>query len=370
MTATIRDVAKRARVSPATVSRVLNGRPEVDPILAERVRRAAAALAYRPNRAARELRANRRHAFGLILSDIENPFFGTLTGAIEEVAYANGFSLILCNAGEDSERERLHADFLQAERVAGVIIATTDERRGRAAVAMLVAHGIPVVAVDRRIRGVTVDTVTVDNVGGARIAARHLLEDGHTRIGFISGPTAVSPGRDRRLGFEMSLREAGIRARRELVRTGDFRYGSGRRETDALLSLASPPTAIIASNNLMTMGALAAVHARGLRVPDDVAIVGFDDVPWAPELDPALTTVAQPTPDEGRSAAELLLRRIADPQAPYQTLVLDPSLIVRASCAHHVTAKGCVDSHVAALLLPQSAATAATFAAARCREGG
>jgi DNA-binding LacI/PurR family transcriptional regulator len=176
-----------------------------------------------------------------------------------------------------------------------------------------------------------------------------LVNDGHTRIGFISGPRSVSTGRDRRLGFEQALRDAGLPVSRRLIRAGDFRYASGKREAEALVGLQHPPSAIVVGNNLMTMGALAAIHNAGLRIPEDIAIVGFDDVPWASELDPPLTTVAQPTREEGRTAAELLMRRIDGGDEPTKSVLLAADLVVRSSCARHSLS---VDSHDGSVVAP------------------
>ncbi len=335
MAATIRDVAQRAKVSPSTVSRVLNGHQKVDPKLARRVQSAAKVLVYRPSRAARALRVKRSQVIGLVLSDIQNPFFTALVGAVEEVAYSHGLSLILCSSGEDLERERLYTELLHAERVAGAIVTTTDERRGRAGVELLLREGIPVVAVDRLIAGLNIDSVVIDNVEGARLATRHLIDDGHRRIGFIGGRTSVTTGHDRRRGFELAHSEAGLPVSRGLIRTGDFKFESGRAEAIRLLALATPPTALLAANNLMTLGALTALRERGLRIPDDVAIVGFDDPLWASAFTPPLTTVAQPIYAEGRMAAELLIRRMSYPDAPVQSVVLPATLIQRASCGPH-----------------------------------
>ena len=335
MSTTIRDVAQTARVSPSTVSRVLNGNAKVDPTLTRRVRTAAKALGYRPSRAARELRVQRSQVIGLILSDIQNPFFTTLVSAVEEVAYSHGFSLILCNASEDTERERLYTEVLHAERVVGAIVTTTDERAGRAGVEVLLQNGIPVVAVDRLIAGVDVDSVLIDNVEGARLATQHLIDDGHRRIGFIGGRACVTTGYDRRRGFDIAHFEAGLPVSKSLARTGDFKFESGRAEAISLLELSAPPTALLVANNLMTLGALTALQERGLRIPDDMAIVGFDDVLWAPVLTPPLTTVAQPIYAEGRTAAELLIRRMNYPDAPVESVVLRPTLIQRESCARH-----------------------------------
>lgn len=333
MASTITDVAERAGVSGATVSRVLNGKGNARPAVRERVLRAAATLRYQPNRTARRLRIRRSEVIGLILSDIENPFFTALIHGVEDVAHRNGHSLILCNSGEDPRREQLYSEVMRAEGVAGVVIATTSDRQGEAGARELLRHGVAVVAVDRRIPNLDLDTVVVDNAGGAEAAVTHLFALGHRRVGYVGGPLSVTTGRERQQGYERAHRLARRRIGQGLMRQGDFKFASGFSRTLELLDLARPPSAILVANNLMTLGALTAIHERGLAIPRDIAVVGFDDLPWAPALDPPLTTVAQPTYAEGEAAAELLLQRIAGPKSrATQTLRLETTLIVRRSC--------------------------------------
>jgi LacI family transcriptional regulator len=333
----MRDVAQRARVSTATVSRVLSGKATVDPDLRRQVVRAARALGYQPNSAARQLRIRRSPVIGLVLSDVENPFFTSIIGATEGVAFANGYSVIVCDSAGNLDRERRHCEVLSAERVAGVLIATVDERRGHVAIESLIRHGIPVVAFDRSVQHVELDTAVLNNAEAARLATRHLLDDGHTSIGFIGGSRSVITGRDRLLGFEQAHEERGLRVGRSHVRLGDFQFESGHREANAFLDLPKPPTALLVASGLMTLGALTAIQERGLKTPGDVGVIGFDDFPWAVALNPALTTVAQPVHEEGEIAARFLLRRIADPDAPVEKVLLEPVLNVRQSCGRHET---------------------------------
>ena len=331
----MREVAERARVSTATVSRVLSGKSNVDPRLRDQVLRAVRALRYNPNRVARQLRGHPSPVLGLILSDVENAFFISIIKEVEAIAFSNGYSVIVCNSSQSLERERVHLDVLSSQRVAGVIIATTDERRGRVAIAGLSRYGIPVVALDRRVSNMNMDTVILDNTEAAVTATRHLMDDGHQRIGFIGGLHNVSTGRDRWLGFRQAHREAQRSLGRSLITVGDGGFESGRREADKLLALAAPPTAILVANGLMTLGALTAIHARGLVIPDDISIMGFDDLPWATVLDPALSVMAQPVDELARVATNLLLRRIASPTVKPELVVLQPTLVVRDSCGPH-----------------------------------
>jgi len=285
--------------------------------------------------------------FGLILSDIANPFFTTVVRGIEDLAYANKYSLLLCNSDEDPAKEELYIRVLLSEKVAGTIISPTDE--DSTTCAALIEGGIPVVAMDRRLRSLRVDTVVVDNISGAYKAVSHLIKLGHRRIGLIGGPTTITTGRERQEGYQRALIDHGLTIDEDLISEGDFKQDSGYQRACELLQLSNPPTAIFAANNLMTLGALNAIHEKGLNIPQEVAIVGFDDMPWAPSLNPPLTTVAQPAYELGRVAAEMLLARIADKDRLVREIKLETTLIIRESCGgkssnrldDHITAEEC-----------------------------
>jgi DNA-binding LacI/PurR family transcriptional regulator len=326
----MKEVARRAGVSTATVSRVISGTTVVSRELRERVQAAIDELDYRPSRVARSLRTHRAKILGVIVSDIRNPYFTAVVRGIEDVANANAHSLLLCNSDEDAAKEELYIQVLLAERVAGVIISPTDE--DSTTCRALVESRIPVVAVDRRLRRVDADMVIVDNVKGASQAVSHLARLGHRRIASIGGPTHISTGRERLEGYKKALVDHGIAVDESLIKIGDFKQDSGYRLAHELLSLENPPGAVFVANNLMTLGALCAIHERGLNIPRDVAIVGFDDMPWATSLAPPLTAVAQPTYELGSTAADLLLQRIADRERPLVEMTLEPNLVVRASC--------------------------------------
>ncbi|MFQ6057978.1 MAG: LacI family DNA-binding transcriptional regulator [Anaerolineae bacterium] len=330
---TVKDVAKLAGVSTATVSRVLNNHPHIADETRSRVLWAMEQLGYQPSRVARRLRMKSTQILGLIISDIANPFFTSVVRGIEDVAYANQYSLLLCNSDEDPARESLYVDVLQAERVAGIIISPADENS--TSCEPLLKNGVPIVAMDRRLRQFDVDTVLVDNVKGAYQATSHLIRLGHRRIGLIGGPPRITTGRERREGYEKALSEHGLEVDQSLIKIGDFKQDSGYQRACELLEMDDPPTAIFTANNLMTLGALNAIHEKGLNIPRDVAIVGFDDMPWAPSLDPPLTAVAQPTYELGCTAADLLLQRIADKDREIVEMKLEPTLIIRDSCGYN-----------------------------------
>jgi LacI family transcriptional regulator/LacI family repressor for deo operon, udp, cdd, tsx, nupC, and nupG len=327
----LKDVARRAGVSVSTVSRVLTGSPLVNAETRGRVQQAIDALEYRPNRVARRLRGDTAQAslIGLVVPDIQNPFFAEVARGVEHVAQAHGYMVFVGNSDEDERAERRYLELMRAERVDGIILPPSSDNAS--AVAALARAGLPVVCVDRRLPGAGLDTVVADNVGGGRAATRHLLEVGHRRIGFIGGRSQLSTTKERLDGYHRALAEGGVAADAALVRAGDSRQEGGRAMARELLSLAHPPTALVVGNNLMTLGALETIHAMGRRIPDDVAVVGYDDMPWAAALNPPLTAVRQPGQELGRRAAELLLARIADPSRGTELVTLDPELVVRQS---------------------------------------
>jgi DNA-binding LacI/PurR family transcriptional regulator len=327
--ATSHDVAKQAGVSVATVSRVLNASPHVSPNARRKVLRAVKALNFQPNRTAQRLRAKQSKVIGLIISDIQNPFFTSVVRGIEDVAYANGYSVVLCNSDEDPAKEKLYINVMRAETVAGVILASTTE--SNPLVGELLDHRIPVIAMDRRIKNRSIDSVLVSNLRGARAAVIHLIKQGHRRIGFIGMPLTRTPGKERLAGYENALREHGLAVSRQFVRIADAKQLGGHDATLELLSRQSNITALFVANNLMTLGALNAIRERGLKIPDDISLVGFDDMPWAALLQPPLTVVAQPTYELGKQAAELLLERLQKPDKPVTNVQLETTLIVRGS---------------------------------------
>jgi len=326
------DVAKLADVSIATVSRAISHPGKVAPATLALVQKAMTELGYKPNRVARRLRqkGGRRHLLGLIIPDIQNPFFSEIARGVEDVAYANEFAVMLCNSDEDLKKEAFYLDVMQAESVDGIILPPINDRDS--AVARLAEAGMPIVSVDRSMVNATIDKVEVDNRQGAFEAVDHLIRLGHRRIGMITGRQNVSTSRDRRLGYEEALAAHNLPLRANYIRVGDYKQASGHALATELLALPNRPTALFVSNNLMTVGAMEAIHKWGLRIPEDVAVIGFDDLPWAEALDPPLTVVRQPAYEVGRAAAELLLKRLSAPDAPAAWLRLRPKLILRSSC--------------------------------------
>ncbi|GAC1568664.1 MAG: LacI family DNA-binding transcriptional regulator [Ktedonobacteraceae bacterium] len=334
MTVTIKDIARRVGVSSATVSRVLSEKPHVSEELRKRVLATMEELSYNPNRVARSLRVQRTSIIGLIISDIQNPFFTSLVRAVEDVANAHQYAIFLCNSDENIDKEKLYIELMQAENVAGVIISPSQEQDDPCL--ELLKNNIPLVIVDRRLAGVEVDTVLVDNVQGAFCIVDHLLTDGHTRIGAVLGVPTATTGRERYEGYIQALAAHHLSFQPELLRTGIPQEAIGYRLAQDLLDLTYPPTAFFSGNNLLTMGVLRAIHERGLRIPDDIALVAFDEMSWMSIFTPGLTVAAQPTYELGQTAAQLLLQRIADGTRPTQEVLLQTTLHIRQSCGYHL----------------------------------
>jgi DNA-binding LacI/PurR family transcriptional regulator len=334
MAARIKDVARRAGVSSATVSRVLSDKPHVSEELRRRILAAMEELDYQPSRVARSLRVQRSRIIGLIISDIQNPFFNTLARAIEDSAYDQQYAVFLCNSDEDIEKEKLYIDLMQAEQVAGVMISPT--RETATACQKLIKANIPVVVIDRQITDLEVDTVVVDNVRGSSDLVNHLIADGHRQIGAVLGTPTATTGRERYEGYIQALKSHDLPVLPDLLRMGIPKATVGYTLTEELLDLAVPPTAIFTGNNLLTVGALKAIQKRGLRIPDDIALVAFDELDWMSLVKPALTVVTQPTYELGQTAARMLLERIKDGTHPTRKVVFKLELVIRQSCAHHL----------------------------------
>jgi DNA-binding LacI/PurR family transcriptional regulator len=330
--ATLKDVAREADVSVSTVSRVFNDPEKVRPDTRQRVREASEALDYKPSRVARRLRVQEGEAnlLGLVIPDIQNPFFADVTRGVEDVARDQDYALILSNSDESPDKQRLAVDTLVTEEVDGVIVPPVSAEDPE--VRRLLDSGIAVVCVDRRIENERVDTIVSDNRQGAYDAVSHLIDLGHQRIAFIGGIPRISTSTERREGYEKALHDHDLPVDPALIKEGDSRRERGTYLTNDLLDLDDPPTALFTGNNLTTLGALAAINTRGLSVPDDVALVGYDDIPWAMALNPPPTVIDQPGYEMGRRATRILLNRLASPDRSPTTVTLQPKLIVRQSC--------------------------------------
>ncbi|MFF2599553.1 LacI family DNA-binding transcriptional regulator [Streptomyces californicus] len=324
----IKDVAAEAGVSVATVSRVLNGHPSVSQEARTRVLAAVEVLGYRPNAVARSLRTAQTRTLGLVISDVLNPYFTELARFVEEEARALGYSVIIGNADERPDLQDHHVRTLIDRRIDGLLVSPADG--GTPLLRDVALSGTPMVFVDRWIPGIDVPVVRADGTGAVRDLVAHLHGLGHRRLAIIAGPAATTTGDERVEAFRGALRDHGLALPDAYIGQGDFQAASGRRATEGFLELAEPPEVVFAADNLMALGALDAIRARGLRVPDDIALAAFDDIPWFVHTGPPITAVAQPTADLARAAVRALADRI-EGRTP-QSVTLPARLVVRRSC--------------------------------------
>jgi LacI family transcriptional regulator, galactose operon repressor len=316
----LRDVAARAEVSVGSVSRVINGYPNVSPELRERVQAAIQELGYRPNLLAQGLRTRRAQLISLIVPDITNPFFAELAKELELACSAAGYQLLLSNSMESLGVERDSLASALDHSPGGVIVVPTGST-----VDLPQTGAVPLVVCDRRLPGSAAPTVLSDNRQGATAATAYLRGLGHTRIACIAGPARVDAAEERLSGYLAMMGNVG-----DLVQRGPFDHVFGMAAAGRLLDSASPPTAIFASSDLQAIGVLHACANRGLRVPADVSVCGFDAISLSALTSPELTTVRQPVREMAARSLDLLLD---DPPAPYTTVTVPTELIIRGSCA-------------------------------------
>jgi LacI family transcriptional regulator len=329
---TLREVARKAGVHPGTASRALNEatRSLVKAETVERVRAVALALGYTPDYLARSFKTGRTFSVGVVIPDINNPLFPPIVRGLEDRLATAGYVALLGNTENDPEREARVLDGMLGRRIDGLVLATA--RRKDARLVELGRQGIPVVLLNRVADDNAFSSVSVDDRAGVRLVIEHLTSLGHRRVAHIAGPQSLSTGHGRYRGFVSSMSDAGLKFDKELVTfASTFSIVEGLRCGTELLSLPEPPTAIVAGNDMLALGCCTAVERLGLRCPDDVSIVGFNDMPFTDRLSPPLTTVHVPHYDLGMHAAELLLERVAQPDAPIKILLLAPQLVVRGS---------------------------------------
>lgn len=339
--ATIADVARRAGVSRATVSRVLNRYPHVRPRLREAVQRAVRTLGYRPDQVARSLARRETQSLGLVVADITNPFYAETARAIVETARDRGYNVILCNTDNRPSLQEEYVEVLRQRRVDGIIFGSVFLHDP--VVEGLIEVRSPCIMYNRRLRSGRGNYIVLDNARASQELTRHLLGLGHRRIGFVSGLPQLSTAADRLRGYRAALRAAGVPVDPHLIRPGGFKADLAQRAAHELLKLPCRPTAIVAGNDLMALGVMQAGEELGLRVPEDLAVVGFDDIAIAGHRQIQLTTMAQQKAEMGRLAAEGILEIIRDPQRftrqPLQQ-VLAPTLVVRRTCGAVTAARG------------------------------
>lgn len=331
---TIRDVAERAGVSSATVSHTINGTRNVEPATRNRVLDAISEIGYRPNYLARGLRNRRTGTLGLIIPDNTNPFFAEMARSIEDSGFARGYNVMLCNSDRNAKKEASYVEVLLAKQVDGLILASSNAKPEL--VHQIRNADVPAVLIPGELGDFEIDILMTDDFAAGKLAGEHLLELGHRRIAAISGPRSTSASAGRLAGFESVLADAGITP--VAIARGDFRAERGRDAMAELLDTGLDFTAVFAANDLTAIGALQTLHERGISVPDELSLMGFDGMQLSDLVSPRLTTIAHSLDVIGPQTIALLDDRMAAPHAPARQVLLPSTLIVRESTApppHH-----------------------------------
>ena len=330
---TIRDVARLAGVAVSTVSYVVNGTGQVSAETRLKVASAIDAVHYEPNLLARNLKAGRAASIGLIAPDLQNPYFAAVAAGVQDVAQSRDLLLVLCTTQSTPRWEDYYSQVLRARRVDGLIFLSGSGMLTPSIVELL--HKDSVVLVDERLAGLEVPTVTATNLAGARSVAEHILSHGHRRVGIISGPPSLWTAKQRLAGYQEALAASGIDPGSAPVATGDYQQDSGYAGARKLLErpVSDRPTALICANDLMAVGAMLYCREAGLRIPHDISLCGFDNIPLAALIEPALTSVDQCGRSLGRAACRLLLRLISPQEDDTDPIEVDypTRLIIRAS---------------------------------------
>ncbi len=331
--ATIKDVAHHAQVSVTTVSHVVNGTRAVSPQARERVEQAIRTVGYVPSAIARSLKSNNTRTLGMLIPNSSNPYFAEIVHAVEDRAFGAGYNVILCNTDDAAPRQGRYLQVLAERRIDGLIVVSTGQ--DATLPTQLAGLAVPTVLVDREIEIAEqpCDLVETAHMQGGQLAAQHLLDLGHRRIACIHGPAGLRPSEQRIAGWHTALAAAGCDHGAHLLWDGRFTSQGGYDAMHALLRSDAAPTAVFVCNDLMAMGALCAAHERGLRVPEALSLVGFDDIELAAFTSPPLTTIAQPKQRIGALAVDMLLERIDGKRQGHRQTLLQPELRVRSSTA-------------------------------------
>lgn len=328
--ATLKEVAKLAGVSTATVSNALNGTKYVSEEVMDKIQAAIQELNYQPNIVAKSLRVQESRIIGLLISDIANPFLTLVVRGIEEELAKSNYNILLCNSDSSVEKERKYLEVLIGKRVDGLIVSsagnTGDYFRS------LDKSGVPIVFLNRCPEFMNSDVIMTNNIQGAYSATEHLIRHGYGRIAVITGPSSISTGKDRLIGYKRALEDYSVTLSDELVKEGMFTIQSGYDKMKELMEQETKPDAVFICNNSMTLGAYKYLKESGISIPDQIAVLGYDDPDWADIVDPPITTVRQPAYQLGVQAASLMLARIKDRQVKREIMYMDTTLIIRRSC--------------------------------------
>jgi len=330
---TVKDIANKLSLHYTTVSKALSNHPDISVATKHRVLSVAKELDYHPNSIAKNLKKQETSTLGVIVPSIKNDFFSTVISGIEEVAYGRGFNTVVCQSNENSSREAIHVRTLISNRVAGVLVSVAQTTKSGAHFTAFQKQGVPLVFFDRVCEDIEADKVVVDDYDGATKAVRHLIQSGYRSIAHLAGPQNTSIGRDRCRGYMDELKKNGIPIDHEMITYGGLEEDNGTAALRELLSRSRIPMAIFAVNDPVALGAYKEIKRKGLRIPQDVALVGFGNITLSSYLDPPLTTVSQFPYELGKAAADMLLRRIENPECEMAptTEVIRTELILRKS---------------------------------------
>jgi len=328
--ATMKDVARLAGVSTSTVSHVINKNRFVSQSIAEKVNAAVEQLNYAPSALARSLKLNQTRTIGMLLTASSNPFYSEVVRGVERSCYERGYSLILCNTDNDAERMNRSLETLLQKRVDGLLIMCTENHRpSKDAISRY--PSLPIVMMDWSPFEGPIDVIQDNALLGGEMATNYLIRHGYTRIACITGPLDKTTAQERLNGYRQAMKKAGLEILPGYEVSSDFEFGGGLVAMEQLLMLSEPPHAIFAGNDAMAVGVYQALYQRGLRVPDDIAVMGYDDIQLAQYMMPPLTTIHQPKDSLGELAVDALLHRLQEPESEPQVLVLTPELVVRQS---------------------------------------
>ncbi|WP_340388530.1 LacI family DNA-binding transcriptional regulator [Paenibacillus sp. FSL E2-0151] len=329
MKATIYDIAREAGVSIATVSQVINGKGKISEKRRAEIMEIMERLHYQPSAIAAALTGKQTYTLGLLVPDISNPYFAELARAVEDRSRQLGYSVVICSTDNKDERVERYLNLLQQKRVDGMMIGTGVDNAE--ILSPLLQQSIPVALIARHMPSLSVHTVTIDDILGGALAADHLLELGHTRVAVLSEPSKVSSSQERVRGFRETLIKAGHTLEPNQIRESAADLSWAKKEALLLLGEKDHPTGLFCCNDIQAIGALQAAKELGLRVPEDVSIIGFDNTILASVTSPPLTTVAQPIEELGHRAVDLLIEELKDERKEPQKIVLKPELVIRES---------------------------------------
>ena len=333
---TIKEVAEKASVSTATVSHVINNTRHVEEITRRSVEQAMQQLGYQPNSLARSLRSGETKTIGLIVPDASNLFFADIARRIENLGYESGYSVILCNSDNNLAKQHNYVNTLIAKRVDGVIFISAGESNED--LEQLANSNTPIVVADRVVPLRLADVVLLDNEDAGYVATKHLLDLGHEKIGCITGPSDVSPSMQRATGYRRALQERNLPIRKEYIIPGDFTFLGGSERMAALMKLDDRPSAVFVFNDMMAIGAISSARRLGMQVPEEISIIGFDNIELARATSPALTTMAQPTQELAEIATSRLIKKMTSGDSKWENekFMLKAQLVVRESTVQAV----------------------------------